>query len=60
MLKQLHEKGTRLMQLRAKLEGRTGADGKPIPGYEKNCEMIRAEIERIEKITLTTIPSDPD
>lgn len=49
VLEQLHEKGTRLVQLRRKLAGRTGPDGKPIAGYEKNVEDIRAEIARLEK-----------
>lgn len=55
MLDKLHEKGTRIMQLRRKLRARTDPDGKPTPGYEKNCEAIRAEIKRLENASLTTI-----
>ena len=42
----LSETGTRLLALRQKLKAR---DGKP--GYEKNCEAIRAEISRLERAT---------
>lgn len=53
VLEKLHEKGTRLMQLRAKLNARTGPDGKPVAGYEKNCDDLRAEIARLEKCNST-------
>lgn len=33
---------SRIEQLKRKLEARTG-----VPGYERNCEAIRAEIERL-------------
>ncbi len=60
MLKPLHERGTRLVQLQGMLTARTGADGKPIPGYEKNVEMLREQIARLEKVDLTTIREQSD
>lgn len=45
----LHAAGTRLVKLRQKLAARSG-----VPGYEKNCEALRAEIARLEGATLTT------
>lgn len=36
---------TRLEQLKAKLVART-----KVPGYERNCEAIRAEITRLEAL----------
>lgn len=44
---QIHNTGTRLDALRKKLAAREGT-----PGYEKNCEEIRKEIARLEKVTL--------
>jgi len=44
MLESLHKTGTRLVQLRDKLNAREG-----ISEYEKNCEAIRAEIARLEQ-----------
>lgn len=38
--------GSRLMKLRRKLAAREGT-----PGYEKNCEALRAEIARLEGST---------
>lgn len=38
--------GTRLVKLRQKLAARAG-----VPGYEKNCETLRAEIARLEGST---------
>lgn len=38
----------RVALLYRKLASRTGADGKPAPGFEKNCEAIRKEIARLE------------
>lgn len=35
---------TYLEQLKARLKAREG-----VPGYEKNCEALRAEISRVEK-----------
>ena len=49
MIHQIHETGTRLLRLRQKLAARTG-----VPGYEKNCEVIQAEIARLESTTLST------
>lgn len=40
--------GSRLMRLRQKLSARVGT-----PGYEKNCEALRAEIARLEGLTMT-------
>jgi len=40
-------KGTRLDKLRRKLAVRDG-----LPGYEKNCEVLRTEIARLEGSTL--------
>lgn len=42
----------RLSKLRKKLTSRTG-----IPGYEKNCEMIKAEIARLEAMTSNREPA---
>lgn len=39
--------GTRLVKLRQKLAARAG-----VPGYEKNCEAIKAEIARLEGSTV--------
>lgn len=39
---------TRLEKLRARLAAREG-----VPGYEKNCEALRAEIARLDQ------PSSP-
>lgn len=39
----------RIADLRRKLAARTGADGKALPGYAKNVEMIQAEIKRLEE-----------
>ena len=39
--------GTRLVKLRQKLAARAGG-----PGYEKNCEALRAEIARLEGSTV--------
>lgn len=50
-LGQFHCRGDRLLKLRAKLKAREG-----IPGYEKNCKAIEAEIKRLEKSSLTTQP----
>lgn len=52
--------GTRLVKLRQKLAARAG-----IPGYEKNCEALRAEIARLEGSTVqpateTTSPDNSD
>lgn len=43
---ELSATGTRLLALRKKLKAREGK-----PWYEKNCEMIRAEISRLEGVT---------
>lgn len=42
----------RLSSLRKKLASRDG-----IPGYEKNCEMIKAEIARLEAMTSNEEPA---
>lgn len=52
--------GTRLVKLRQKLAARAG-----VPGYEKNCEALRAEIARLEGSTVapateTTSPQEYD
>lgn len=60
MLEELKQRGTRLVQLRGKLAGRLGPDRKPLPGYEKNCEDLRKEIERLENLSLTTSTSKHD
>lgn len=39
--------GTRLVKLRKKLAARAG-----VPGYEKNCELLQAEIARLESSTV--------
>lgn len=39
--------GARLLTLRRKLAARDG-----VPGYEKNCEALRAEIARLERSTI--------
>ena len=41
--------GTRLVKLRQKLAARAG-----VPGYEKNCEALRAEIARLEGSTVAS------
>jgi ribosomal protein S2 len=40
---------SRLEQLREMLKARTDAKGRALPGYGTNVEMIRTEIERLEK-----------
>ena len=60
MLDRLQEKGTRLVQLRAKLAARTNSEGVPHMGYEKNVELLRAEIDRMEKLDLTTSSDNSD
>lgn len=41
------QSGERLLKLRRKLAARDG-----VPGYEKNCEELRAGISRLEAATL--------
>lgn len=41
---------TRLMKLRQKLAARAG-----VPGYEKNCKVLRAEIARLEGSTMQPV-----
>lgn len=48
MNEELSATGTRLINLRAKLQARKGK-----PGMEKNCEAIEAEIARLEGSTRT-------
>lgn len=43
-----HRNKARLEQLKRKLDRRTNHDGAPYPGFEKNIEEIRREIERLE------------
>lgn len=40
---------SRFAELRDMLGARLDKKGKPLPGYNKNVEMIRAEIARLEK-----------
>jgi len=44
---EIQNTGTRLVKLRQKLAARAG-----VPGYEKNCEALRAEIARLEGSTV--------
>ena len=56
MMEEIHAAGERLVARRRKLAAR---DGKP--GYEKNCEMIKAEITRLEGTTFRVVgDSDGD
>lgn len=48
----IHGTGTRILELQRKLRNREDT-----PGYEKNCEEIRAEIKRLEG--MTTQPTKP-
>ena len=43
----IHGAGTRILELQRKLRNRENT-----PGYEKNCEKIRAEIKRLETHTV--------
>ena len=43
----IHGTGTRILELQRKLRQRENT-----PGYEKNCEEIRAEIKRLETHTV--------
>lgn len=47
MIEEIHVTGERILKLRRKLKAREG-----IPGYRKNCEMIRQEIARLERSTI--------
>jgi len=40
----------RVEQLKEMLVARTDGSGKPLPGYRRNVEMVRAEITRLEKL----------
>lgn len=51
MNENLRQTGTRLMRLRETLKAREG-----VPGYEKNCEDIKAEIARLEGSTISPKP----
>jgi hypothetical protein len=44
LLEELSARSERLLKLRAKLQAREN-----VAGYEKNCEEIKAEIERLER-----------
>ena len=46
-ISQIQAAGVHLISLRKKLAARKG-----VPGYEKNCEALEAEIARIEGNTL--------
>lgn len=48
MIEQIHERGTRLLRLRAKLKARDG-----VAGYEKNCEALRERISLLENSNST-------
>jgi len=39
---------SRLERLKAKLQARTGPDGKPLPGYTESVEAIKAEIAKCQ------------
>lgn len=47
MLNKIQATGTRLIELRAKLAARKGK-----AEYKKNCEEIKAEIVRLEAVTM--------
>lgn len=47
MLDKIQSTGTRLVQLREKLAAREGK-----AEYKKNCEAIKAEIARLETVTV--------
>lgn len=38
----------RLAELKEMLKARCDGRGKALPGYKQNCEMIKAEIARLE------------
>jgi hypothetical protein len=60
VLDQLHNHGTRLTRLRAKLAARTDSTGAALVGYEKNTDALRAEIARLENMNLTTVADEPE
>lgn len=41
----------RITELTARLAGRTNAEGKPMKGYKRNVEALKAEIARLTALT---------